>query len=176
MRGRSYDESDSRHQRCGKLDHVATDGVRSDGWPRGNLPDRTDLPRSGRGAGFRRPLQRHATGRILGRGELGDGAPAAVYDGPYWVARWTARMPAAKRPSESRDAPRDRYGDFEVKREWSTGDAVPEVQVVRHEITGMPHVEVIGLSKEKVEQTLLDTVVEIRERLEGIKLSPRQRP
>ena len=85
-------------------------------------------------------------------------------------------MPAAKRPSESRDAPRDRYGDFEVTREWWTGDAVPEVQVVRREIAGMPHVQVIGLSKEKVEQALFDTVVEIRERLEGIKLSPRQRP
>jgi hypothetical protein len=104
------------------------------------------------------------------------GAPAAAYDGPYWVARWTARMPAAKRPSESRDAPRDRYGDFEVKREWWTGDAVPEVQVVRREIAGMPHVEVIGLSKERVEQALFDTVVEIRERLEGIKLSRPQRP
>jgi hypothetical protein len=104
------------------------------------------------------------------------GPPAAAYDGPYWVARWTARMPAAKRPSESRDAPRDRYGDFEVTREWWTGDAVPEVQVVRREISGMPHVEVIGLSKEKVEQALFDTVVEIRERLEGIKLSPRERP
>ena len=102
------------------------------------------------------------------------GAPAAVYDGPYWVARWTARMPAAKRPSESRDAPRDRYGDFEVKREWWTGDAVPDVQVVRREISGMPHVEVIGLSKEKVEQALFDTVVAIREKLEGIK-RPRQR-
>ena len=85
-------------------------------------------------------------------------------------------MRAAKRPSESRDAPRDRYGDFEVKREWWTGDVVPEVQVVRGEIAGMPHVQVIGLSKEKVEQALLDTVVEIRERLKGIKLSPRQRP
>ena len=39
-----------------------------------------------------------------------------------------------------------------------------------------PHVEVIGLSKEKVEQALRDTVVEIRERLEGIKLSHPQRP
>jgi len=47
---------------------------------------------------------------------------------------------------------------------------------VRREIAGMPHVEVIGLSKEKVEQALFDTVVEIRERLEGIKLSPRERP
>ena len=40
----------------------------------------------------------------------------------------------------------------------------------------MPHVEVIGLSKEKVEQALWDAIVEIRERLEGIKLSHRQRP
>ena len=31
------------------------------------------------------------------------------------------------------------------------------------------------MSKEKVEQALFDTVVEIREKLEGIKLSPRQR-
>jgi hypothetical protein len=30
----------------------------------------------------------------------------------------------------------NRYGDFEVKREWWTGDAVPEVQVVRREIAG----------------------------------------
>ena len=49
---------------------------------------------------------------------------------------------AAKRES----APRDRYGDFEVTREWWTGDAVPEA-----------------------------TVVAIREKLEGIKLSPRPR-
>ena len=56
-------------------------------------------------------------------------------------------MPAAKRPSEGLDAPRDRYGDFEVKREWWTGDAVPDVQVVRREIAGMPHVQVIGLKE-----------------------------
>jgi hypothetical protein len=99
------------------------------------------------------------------------GAPTAVYDGPYWVARWTARMPAAKRPSECLDAPRERYGDFEITREWWTGDSVPDARVVRREIAGMPHVEVIGLSKEKVEQALYDTVVEIRETLEGIKLS-----
>ena len=57
--------------------------------------------------------------------------------------------------------------------DWRCG---PEVQVVRCEISGMPHVEVIGLSKEKVEQALFDTVVEIREKLEGIKLSHLQRP
>ena len=77
-------------------------------------------------------------------------------------------MPAAKRPSESLDAPRDRYGDFEVKREWWTGDAVPDVQVVRCEIAGMPHVQVIGLSKEKVEQLFWDTVTQIRADLAGV--------
>jgi hypothetical protein len=176
MRGHSYRESDSRHQRCGKLDHVATTVyVVTAGREATYRIERIYLTQD-EAQDFADRYNAMQPVEFLHVESWETGAPTAVYDGPYWVARWTARMPEAKRPSESRDAPRDRYGDFEVKREWWTGGAVPEVQVVRHEISGMPHVEVIGLSKQKVEQALYDTVVAIREQLEGIKLSPRQSP
>ena len=45
--------------------------------------------------------------------------------------------------------------DFATRQEWWTGEALPEPKVVRRELAGVPKVEVVGLSKEKVEETVL---------------------
>ena len=49
----------------------------------------------------------------------------------------------------------DRFDDFAIRQEWWTGDALPEAKVVRRELAGVPKIEVVGLSKEKVEEALL---------------------
>ena len=84
------------------------------------------------------------------------GAPPAAYDGPYWRAEWWARVPAAKRRSMLRHTDEgERFDDFAIRQEWWTGDALPEATVVRRELAGVPKIEVVGRSKEKVEETLL---------------------
>ena len=84
------------------------------------------------------------------------GAPPSVYDGPYWRAEWWARVPVAKRRSMLRHTDEgERFDDFAIRQEWWTGDALPEATVVRRELAGVPKIEVVGLSKEKVEETLL---------------------
>ena len=49
----------------------------------------------------------------------------------------------------------ERFDDFAIRQEWWTGDALPEAKVVRRELAGVPKIEVVGLSKEKVEETVL---------------------
>ena len=44
-------------------------------------------------------------------------------------------------------------GDSEVPP--MTGEALPDAKMVRRELAGVPKIEVVGLSKEKVEETLL---------------------
>jgi hypothetical protein len=84
------------------------------------------------------------------------GAPPGAYDGPYWRARWWARVPVSKRRGQLRHT-RDgeRFDDFEIRQAWWTGDALPDAKVVRRELAGIPTVEVAGLSKEKVRGTVL---------------------
>ena len=84
------------------------------------------------------------------------GAPPAAYDGPYWRAEWWARVPVSKRRGALRHTDEgERFDDFAIRQEWWTGDALPEATVVRRELAGVPKIEVVGLSKEKVEETLL---------------------
>ena len=46
----------------------------------------------------------------------------------------------------------ERLDDFAIRQEWWTGEALPEAKVAAR--TGrVPKVEVVGLSKEKVEET-----------------------
>ena len=98
-----------------------------------------------------------------------DGAPPSVYDGPYWRAEWWARMPVAKRRSALRHTDEgERFDDFAIRQEWWTGDALPEATVVRRELTGVPKVEVVGLSKEKVEEIFWDTINQVRADLAGV--------
>jgi hypothetical protein len=52
----------------------------------------------------------------------------------------------------------ERFDDFAIRQEWWTGEALPEAKVARRELAGAPRVEVVGLSKEKVEETFWDTV------------------
>ena len=101
--------------------------------------------------------------------EWQDGAPPSVYDGPYWRAEWWARMPAAKRRAELRHTDEgDRFDDFAIRQEWWTGDALPEATVVRRELTGAPKIEVVGLSKEKVEEIFWEAVTQARAELAGV--------
>ena len=64
---------------------------------------------------------------------------------------------AAAAPDEG-----ERFDDFDIRQEWWTGDALPEAKVVRREVAGVPRVEVVGLSKEKVEELFWDTVTQVR--------------
>ena len=97
------------------------------------------------------------------------GAPPAGYDGPYWRAEWWARVPAAKRRSMLRHTDEgERFDDFAIRQEWWTGDALPEATVVRRELTGVPKIEVVGLSKEKVEEIFWDAVTQARAELAGV--------
>ena len=84
------------------------------------------------------------------------GAPPGAYDGPYWRAEWWARVPVTKRRGALRHTDEgERFDDFAIRQEWWTGEALPDAKVVRRELAGVPRVEVVGLSKEKVEETLL---------------------
>ncbi len=97
------------------------------------------------------------------------GAPPADYDGPYWRAEWWARMPIAKRRGELRRTDEgERFDDFAIRQEWWTGEALPEATVVRRELTGVPKVEVVGSSKEKVEELFWDAVTQARAELAGV--------
>lgn len=97
------------------------------------------------------------------------GAPPGAYDGPYWRAEWWARVPVSKRRGQLRHT-RDgeRFDDFDIRQEWWTGDALPEAKVVRRELAGVPRVEVVGLSREKVEELFWDTITEVRADLAGV--------
>jgi len=44
----------------------------------------------------------------------------------------------------------------------------PEAKVVRREVAGVPRVEVVGRSKDKVEEIFWDTVTQIRADLAGV--------
>jgi hypothetical protein len=97
------------------------------------------------------------------------GAPPGAYDGPYWRAVWWAHVPVSKRRAELRHTREDeRFDDFEIRQEWWTGDTLPEATVVRRELAGVPKVEVVGLSKEKVEELFWDTITQARAGLAGI--------
>ena len=58
--------------------------------------------------------------------------------------------------------------DFAIRQEWWTGDSLPEAKVVRREMTGVPTVEVIGRSKEKVEEIFWDTISQARAEVAGV--------
>ena len=90
-------------------------------------------------------------------------------DGPYWRAEWWARVPVAKRRGALRHTDEgERFDDFAIRREWWTGEALPEAKLVRRELAGVPKVEVVGLSKEKVEGLFWDTITQVRADLAGV--------
>ena len=92
-----------------------------------------------------------------------------VYYGPYWRAEWWARVPASKRRGALRHTDEgERFDEFAIRQEWWTGEALPEAKVVRRELAGVPKIEVVGLSKEKVEETFWDAVTQVRADLAGV--------
>ena len=98
-----------------------------------------------------------------------DGAPPAGYDGPYWRAQWWARVPVAKRRAALRRTDEgERFYDFAIRQEWWTGEELPDATVVRRELTGVPKIEVVGRSKEKVEEIFWDAVTQARAELAGV--------
>ena len=62
----------------------------------------------------------------------------------------------------------ERFDDFAIRQEWWTGEALPEATVVRRELAGVPKIEVVGLSKEKVEEIFWDAVTQARAELAGV--------
>ena len=97
------------------------------------------------------------------------GAPPGDYDGPYWRAEWWARVPVSKRRGDLRHTDEgERFDDFAIRQEWWTGDALPDAKVVRRELAGVPRVEVVGLSKERVEDLFWDTITQVRADLAGV--------
>lgn len=97
------------------------------------------------------------------------GAPPAAYDGPYWRAEWWGHVPVSKRRAAVRNSDAgERFDDFAVRQEWWTGDALPDAKVVRREVAGVPRIEVVGLSKERVEETFWEAITEMRAELAGI--------
>ena len=86
---------------------------------------------------------------------------------PSTTARTGARSggrgcPVAKRRSMLRYTDEgERFDDFAIRQEWWTGDALPDATVVRRELTGVPKIEVVGLSKEKVEEIFWDEVTQV---------------
>lgn len=97
------------------------------------------------------------------------GASPGAYDGPYWRAEWWARLPVAKRRGALRHTDEgERFDDFAVRQEWWTGDELPEAEVVRRELAGEPKIEVIGSSKEKVEEIFWAAVTQARADLAGV--------
>jgi hypothetical protein len=97
------------------------------------------------------------------------GALPSVYDGPYWRAQWWARLPAAKRRGALRNSDEgERFDDYAIRQEWWTGDALPEATVVRRELAGAPKIEVVGRSKEKVEEIFWEAVPQARAELAGV--------
>jgi hypothetical protein len=101
--------------------------------------------------------------------EWQDGAPPGAYDGPYWRAEWWARLPISKRRGALRHTDEgERFDDFAIRQEWWTGEALPDAKVVRRELAGLPRVEVVGLSKQKVEELFWDTITQVRADLAGV--------
>ena len=97
------------------------------------------------------------------------GDPPAAYDGPYWRAEWWSRMPISKRRREMRHTDEgDRFDDFAIRQEWWSGEALPEATVLRREMTDAPKIEVVGLSKEKVEEIFWEAVTQTRAELAGV--------
>ena len=53
-------------------------------------------------------------------------------------------------------------------RSGGPGEVLPEAKVVRRELTGVPKIEVVGLSKEKMEEVFWDAVTQARAELAGV--------
>ncbi len=100
--------------------------------------------------------------------EWQDGAPPSVYDGATG-ARSGGR--ASRSPSVAvRCGTPTRANDVttSIRQEWWTGEALPDAKVVRRELAGVPKIEVVGLSKEKVEEIFWDAVTQARAELAGV--------
>ena len=76
-------------------------------------------------------------------------------------------MPHSDTEGKNRNRSRP-VASFAICQEWWTGEALPEATVVRRELAGVPKIEVVGLSKEKVEEIFWDTINQVRADLAGV--------
>ena len=129
----------------------------------GNTYRGAGLPGIRTGLRVRAGLQRHRPGGTGAEEEWQAGAPPAAYDGPYWRAEWWARLPASKRRAALRHTDEgERFDEYVIRQEWWTGEALPDAEVVRRELTGVPKTEVVGRSNAKVEELFWDTITQAR--------------
>lgn len=70
------------------------------------------------------------------------------------MSKWRAEL---RRTPEG-----ERFDDFDIRQEWWTGEVLPDATVVGRELAGVPTVEVVGLSKEKVEELFWPTITQVR--------------
>ena len=108
------------------------------------------------GVRVRPGLQRHRAGGTGSGGGMAGRCPAGRLRRPLLARGVVGARAGRKRRSMLRHTDEgERFDDFAIRQEWWTGDALPEAKVVRRELAGVPKIEVVGLSKEKVEETLL---------------------
>jgi hypothetical protein len=97
------------------------------------------------------------------------GAPPGAYDGPYWRAQCWARVPASKRRGDcGTPVAADAGSAADARQEWWTEDALPDAKVVLRELAWVAKVEVVGLSKEKVEELFCNAITQLRADLAGV--------
>ena len=103
-------------------------------------------------------------------GGMADRRPAGRLRRPATGAR--SGGPASRSPSVAsmlrRTDEGERFDDFAIRQEWWTGEALPDATVVRRELAGVPKNEVVGLSKEKVEELFWDTITQVRAGIQEI--------
>jgi len=58
--------------------------------------------------------------------------------------------------------------EFVIRQEWWTEDAQLDAKVVHRELVGVPEVELVGLSKEMVEEIFWDAITQVRADQAGI--------
>ena len=100
---------------------------------------------------------------------MGDRCPARCLRRPLLAGRVVGSCPGQQASGALRHTDEgQRFDDFAIRQEWWTGEALPDAKVVRRELAGMPKVEVVGRSKEKVEALFWDTVTQVRANLAGV--------
>ena len=145
------------------------DGVCGDGGQWRELPHRAGLPRQRPGVQVCAGLQRYCPGGPGVGGGMAGRCAARRLRRPV-LAR--AVVGARSCGQAAQHAAAHRRGRT-VRRlrhppEWWTGDPLPEATVVRRELAGVPKIEVVGRSKDKVEEIFWEAVTQARAELAGV--------
>ena len=107
--------------------------------------------------------QRDRTGGTGARGGVADGSTALGVRRPLLARGMVGPCPGEQTSRRFAAHGRGRtVRRLVIRQEWWTGDALPDAKVVRRELAGVPKVEVVGLSKEKVEEIFWETITQVR--------------